>query len=328
MLTPRNFPLLAVLLVAYSVIAFPAHVSAQNYPAKPVRIIVPFPPGGESDNYARPISAKMSELYGQQMLVDNRPGAGGSVGMQIAAAQPPDGYTLVWGSTGTHGIGPNVYKKLPYDPVKDFEPVILIRLGQNILVVHPSVPVKNVKELVAVAKAKRGGLNFASSGNGTISHLAGELFKNMTSTDMVHVPYKGSAQAMVDLLSGQIDVMFDSISSALPQAKAGKLRSLAVTGAKRFPGLKDLPTISESGVKGYEVTGWLAIWAPARTPKDIVGKLNTDINKILQQPDILRVFADNGSEPGGGSPERLGNHVKSEIAKWGAVVKAANIKVE
>lgn len=308
--------------------AFAVAVQAQSYPAKPVRIIIPFPPGGNTDIYARPIAAKMGELYGHQMVVDNRPGAGGSIGMQIAAAQPPDGYTLVWGSTSTHGVGPNVYKKLPYDAVADFEPVILTVIAQNILVVHPSVPAKNVRELIALAKAKRGGLSFASSGNGTISHLAGELFRTMTATGMVHVPYKGSSPAMVDLLSGQIDLMFDSLSSSLPQVRAGKLRALAVTGAKRYPGMPDLPTITESGLKGFEVTTWLAIWAPARTPKEIVGKLNSDINKILLQPDILRLMADNGAEPGGGSPERLGAHVKSEIAKWGAVVKAANIKVE
>jgi tripartite-type tricarboxylate transporter receptor subunit TctC len=313
---------------AITVLAISSAVHAQTYPTKAVRIIIPFPPGGNTDIYARPISAKMGEIYGHQMIVDNRPGAGGSIGMQIAASQPPDGYTLVWGSTSTHGVGPNVYKKLPYDAVKDFEPVILTVVAQNILVVHPSVPAKNVKELIAIAKAKRGGLSYASSGNGTISHLAGELFRTMTGADIVHVPYKGSSPAMVDLLSGQIDLMFDSLSSSLPQAKAGKLRALAVTGNKRFPGMKDLPTINESGLKGYEVTTWLAIWAPAHTPPDIVNRLNADINKILQQPGILQLMADNGAEPGGGSPERLGNHVKSEIAKWGAVVKAANIKIE
>ncbi len=317
-------------ILAHTTILFatPAPVAAQSYPSKAVRIIVPFPPGGNTDIYARPVSAKMADLYGKQMIVDNRPGAGGSLGMQVAAAQPPDGYTLVWGSTSTHGVGPNVYKKLPYDPIGDFEPVILTVVAQNILVVHPSVPAKNVKDLIAIAKSKRGALTFASSGNGTISHLIGEVFKGMTGTDMVHVPYKGSSQAMVDLLSGQIDVMFDSLSSSLPQVRANKLRALAVTGGKRFSGMKDLPTINESGLKGFEAATWLAMWAPARTPKDIVVKLNADINKILVQPDMLRLMEDNGAEPGGGSPERLGNHVKSEIAKWGAVVKAANIKVE
>jgi tripartite-type tricarboxylate transporter receptor subunit TctC len=324
----RSRTILQLQLCALALLTPASAVQAQIYPSKPVRIIIPFPPGGNTDIYARPVSAKMGEIYGHQMVVDNRPGAGGSIGMQIAASQPADGYTLVWGSTSTHGVGPNVYKKLPYDAVRDFEPVILTVVAQNILVVHPSVPAKNVKDLIAIAKAKRGGLSFASSGNGTISHLAGELFRTMTGADIVHVPYKGSSPAMVDLLSGQIDLMFDSLSSSLPQVRAGKLRALAVTGGKRFPGMKDLPTINESGLKGFEVSTWLAMWAPARTPAEIIGRLNTDINKILQQPDMLRLMADNGAEPGGGPPERLGNLVKTEIAKWGAVVKAANIKIE
>ena len=313
---------------ALALLALSSAAPAQSYPSKPVRIIIPFPPGGNTDIYARPVSAKMGEVYGHQMVVDNRPGAGGSIGMQIAAAQPPDGYTLVWGSTSTHGVGPNVYKKLPYDAVRDFEPVILTVVAQNILVVHPSVPAKNVRELITIATAKRGGLSFASSGNGTISHLAGELFKNMSGTDMVHVPYKGSSPALIDLLSGQIDVMFDSLSSSLPQVRAGKLRALAVSGGRRFPGMKELPTVNESGLKGFDVSTWLALWAPARTPPEIIGRLNTDIDKILHQPDMLRLMADNGAEPGGGPPERLGNLVKAEIAKWGAVVKAANIRIE
>ena len=324
----RSRTILQLQLCALAMLTHASAVQAQNYPSKPVRIIIPFPPGGNTDIYARPVSAKMGEIYGHQMVVDNRPGAGGSIGMQIAASQPADGYTLVWGSTSTHGVGPNVYKKLPYDAVRDFEPVILTVVAQNILVVHPSVPAKNVKDLIAIAKAKRGGLSFASSGNGTISHLAGELFRTMTGADIVHVPYKGSSPAMVDLLSGQIDLMFDSLSSSLPQVRAGKLRALAVTGGKRFPGMKDLPTINESGLKGFEVSTWLAMWAPARTPAEIIGRLNTDINKILQQPDMLRLMADNGAEPGVGPQERLGNLVKTEIAKWGAVVKAANIKIE
>lgn len=302
--------------------------AAQSYPAKAVRIIVPFPPAGNTDVYARPIAHKLSELYGQQMVIDNRPGAGGSIGMELAAKQPPDGYTLVWGTASTHGVGPNVYKKLAYDPVKDFEPVILTVLAQNIVVVHPSVPAKNIKELIAIAKARHGGLNYSSSGNGTISHLAGELFQYLTHTRMIHVPYKGSSPALVDLISGQIDVMFDSLSSSLPQVTSGKLRALAVTGAKRFEGLKSLPTVAEAGVPGYEVTTWLAIFAPAKTPRSIIDKLNADINKILQLPDMKKLMADQGADAGGGPPERLAKHVQSEIAKWGKVVKAANIRIE
>jgi len=299
-----------------------------DYPTKAVRVIVPFPPAGNTDVYARPIARKLTERYGQQMVVDNRPGAGGSIGMELAARSPADGYTLVWGSTSTHGVGPNIYKKLPYDPVNDFAPVALTVLAQNILVVHPSVSAKSVKELIAIGKSKPGGLSYGSSGNGTISHLAGELFKTMTGVDMVHVPYKGSSPAMVDLLAGHIDLMFDSLASSLPQVRTGKLRALAVTGEKRFAAMPDVPTVSESGLKGYTVATWLAIWAPAKTPPEIVGKLNADINRILQQPDILKLMADNGADPGGGPPERLDRHVKSEIAKWGKVVKAAHLTIE
>jgi tripartite-type tricarboxylate transporter receptor subunit TctC len=307
---------------------FATSTFAQQYPSKPVRIIVPFPPAGNTDVYARPIARKLSELYGQQMVIDNRPGAGGMIGMELATKSPPDGYTLVWGSTSTHGVGPNVYKKMPYDPVKDFEPVILAVLAQNILVVHPAVPAKNVKELIAIAKSKQGALSFASSGNGTISHLAGELFNTLAGTQMVHVPYKGSSPALVDLVSGQVDVMFDSLAASLPQVKAGRTRAIAVTGEKRFPAMKEIPTIAESGLKGYDVSTWLAIWAPPKTSAQIVARFNADIDKVLHQPDMLKLMTENGAEPGGGAPSRLDQHVKSEIAKWGKVVKAAHVTVE
>lgn len=321
--TPMRAALLAALL-AHSAGAY----AQASYPTKPVRVIVPFPPAGNTDVYARPIARKLSEMYGQQMIIDNRPGAGGSIGMDLAAKAPPDGYTLVWGSTSTHGVGPNVYKKLPYDPVRDFQPVVLAVLAQNILVVHPSVSAKSVRDLISIAKAKRTALTFASSGNGTISHLAGELFKTMTATDLVHVPYKGSSPAMLDLVSGQVDLMFDSLASALPQVRAGKLRAIAVTGEKRFAAMREVPTIDESGLKGYAVATWLAIWAPRNTPASIVNKVNGDVNTVLQQPEILKLMAANGAEPGGGKPERLDQHVKSEIAKWGRVVKAAQVTVQ
>jgi tripartite-type tricarboxylate transporter receptor subunit TctC len=317
----------AALFIALTLPVVGAYAQS-TYPAKPVRIIVPFPPAGNTDVYARPIARKMTEIYGQQMIIDNRPGAGGSIGMELAVKSPPDGYTLVWGSTSTHGVGPNVYKKLPYDPVNDFEPVILAVLAQNILVVHPSVPAKSVNDLIRIAKAKKSGLSFASSGNGTISHLAGELFNTMAGTDMVHVPYKGSAPAMVDVIAGQVDVMFDSLASSVPQIRAGKLRAIAVTGEKRFASMSNVPTISESGLKGFDVSTWLAIWAPRKTPPEIVNRLNADIDKALHQPDILKLMAENGAEPGGGPPQRLDKHVKNEIAKWGKVVKAARLTIE
>jgi tripartite-type tricarboxylate transporter receptor subunit TctC len=300
------------------------NAAAQQYPSKAVRVVIPFPVGGNTDVYARPISQKMAELYGQQMVIDNRPGAGGSIGVELVAKAPPDGYTLLWGTTSSHGVGPNVYKKLPYDPVKDFEPVILTVQAQSVVTVHPSVPVKSIKDLVALARSKPGALSYGSSGNGTMSHLAGELFKYSTKTDLVHVPYKGSTPALVDLISGQVQVMFGGLGSSLAQVKAGRLRPLAVTGPERFQGL-DVPTVAEAGVAGYAVTTWLAIFAPAKTPRDVVMKLNTDINKILQSPDLLRLMADQGASPGGGPPERLGQHVQTEIARWGKVVRAANI---
>ncbi len=309
------------------VVAQPSSTSSgQAYPSRAVRVVIPFPVGGNTDVYARPISQKMAEHYGQQMVIDNRPGAGGSIGVELVAKAPPDGYTLLWGTSSSHGVGPNVYKKLPYDPVKDFEPVILTVQAQSIVTVHPSVPVNSIKELVALAKARPGALTFASSGNGTMSHLAGELFKHLTGTDMVHVPYKGSTPALVDLISGQVQVMFGGLGSSLSQVKAGRLRPLAVTGPERFQGLGELPTVAEAGVAGYAVTTWLAIFAPAKTPRDIVVKLNADVNSILQSPDILRLMADQGASPGGGTPERLGQHVQAEIARWGKVVRAADIR--
>ena len=304
----------------------PAH--AQVYPAKAVRVVIPFPVGGNTDVYARPISQKMSELYGQQMIVDNRPGAGGTIGVELVAKAPADGYTLLWGTTSSHGVGPNVHRKLPYDPVKDFEPVILAVLAQSVLTVHPSVPVKSVKDLVALAKARPAQLNYASSGNGTMSHLAGELFKHLTATRLEHIPYKGSTPALVDLISGQVQVMFGGLGSSLAHVKSGRLRALAVTGPARFAALSDLPTIAEAGVPGYEVTTWLAIFAPAKAPREVVVKLNADVNEILRLPDIGKLMSDQGATPGGGPPERLGKHVQTEIARWGKVVKAAGIRVD
>lgn len=301
---------------------------AQAYPAKAVRVVIPFPIGGNTDVYARPISQKMAELYAQQMIIDNRPGAGGSIGVELVAKAPPDGYTLLWGTTSSHGVGPNVHKKLPYDPVKDFEPVILAVLAQSVLTVHPSVPVKSVKELIVLAKARPAALNYASSGNGTMSHLAGELFKHLTATDLVHIPFKGSTPALVDLISGQVQVMFGGLGSSLAHVKSGRLRALAVTGPARFAALSDLPTIAEAGVPGYEVTTWLAIFAPAKTPRDVITKLNADVNEILRLPDIVKLMSDQGAAPGGGPPERLGRHVQTEIARWGKVVKAADIRVD
>ncbi len=306
----------------------PVRADAQGYPVKPLRLVVPFPAGGNTDLYARPIAQKLGELLGQQVLVDNRPGAGGSIGGELVAKALPDGYTLIAGTTSTFGIGPNLYRKLPYDPLRDFAPVILGALAQNMLIVHPSVPARSVRELVAIARAHPGKLNFASAGNGTSSHVAGELFKSLAKVDMTHVPYKGTGVAMVDLLSGQVDMIFDSLGTALPQVKAGRLRALAVTGARRFELMPELPTVSESGVPGYEVSAWFAVFAPAGTPSDVIARLNADLNRVLQMPEIRAAWALQGAEVGGGPPERLAAHVRNELAKWGKVVREANIRLE
>jgi tripartite-type tricarboxylate transporter receptor subunit TctC len=302
--------------------------SAQAYPDKPIRMVVPFPAGGTTDILARATAQKLSESLGQQVIVDNKPGAGGNIGAQEVARSTPDGYTLVMGTVGTHAINPSLYKKMPYDHVKDFVPVSLVASVPNLLVVHPSVPVNSVKELIAHAKANPGKLNFASSGNGTSIHLSGELFKTMTGVQMTHVPYKGSAPAVTDLLGGQVQLMFDNMPSALPHAKAGKLKPLAVTSAKRFPGTPEIPTIAESGVPGYEASSWFGVLAPAGTPKEIVNKLSTEIAKALKTPEMKKKLEEQGAEAVGSTPEEFAAHIKAETAKWAKVVKESGATVD
>jgi tripartite-type tricarboxylate transporter receptor subunit TctC len=313
------------LLVMTSIIGA---ASAQPYPDKPIRMVVPFPAGGTTDILARAVAQKLSESLGQQVIVDNKPGAGGNIGAQEVARSAPDGYTLVMGTVGTHAINPSLYKKMPYDHVKDFAPVSLVASVPNLLVVHPSVPVNSVKELIAYAKANPGKLNFASSGNGTSIHLSGELFKTMTGVQMTHVPYKGSAPAVTDLLGGQVQVMFDNMPSALPHAKAGKLKPLAVTSAKRFPGTPDIPTMAESGVPGYEASSWFGVLAPAGTPKEIVNKLSTEIAKALKTPEMKKKLEEQGAEAVGSTPEEFAAHIKAETAKWAKVVKESGATVD
>jgi tripartite-type tricarboxylate transporter receptor subunit TctC len=313
-------------LAAVALASVVAH--AQSYPAKPVHLVVPFPAGGNTDIYARAMAQKLGELLGQRVVIDNRPGAGGSIGGDFVARAAPDGYTLIAGTTSTFGIGPNLYRKPPYDPVRDFAPVILTSLAQNMLIVHPSVPARSVPQLIALAKAHPAKLNFASAGVGSSSHVAGELFKSMAKVEMTHVPYKGTGLAMIDLLSGHVDLIFDSLATALPPVRAGRVRALAVTGARRLELMPELPTVSEAGVPNYEVSAWVAILAPARTPPDVVMRLNGELNKVLLMPDIRRIWADQGAEVGGGSPERLAAHVRSELAKWGKVVREAKIPVQ
>jgi len=308
--------------------ALPLFAGAQNYPSRPVRLVVPFPAGGTTDILARAIAQKLSEGLGQQFVVDNRPGAGGNIGADIVAKSPPDGYTLLMGTVGTQAINVSLYAKMPYDAAKDFAPVVLVAGVPNILVVNPSVPVHTVAELIKLAKEKPGAINFASSGNGTSIHLSGELFKVMTGVQMSHVPYKGSAPALTDLIGGQVQLMFDNLPSALPHVKAGKLRAVAVTSAKRAPALPDVPTIAESGVPGFEATSWFGILAPAGTPRDIVTKINAEANKALQSAEMKEKLLSQGAEAAGNSPEFFGDYIRSETVKWAKVVKESGAKVD
>ena len=315
-----------VALLVLSLAAFP--VAAQAWPAKPIRYIVPFPPGGATDIIARAVAGEISKTLGQQVVIDNRGGAGGNIGTDIVAKAAPDGYTILMGTVGTHGINVSLYSKLPYDAVRDFAPVTLVATVPNVLVVHPSVPVKSVKELIAYAKANPGKLNFASSGNGTSIHLSGELFKTMTGVSMVHIPYKGSAPALADLLGGQADLMFDNLPPSLPHIKSGRLHALAVTTARRSAVMPDLPTMAEAGVPGYESGSWFGVLAPAGTPKDIVNRLNAEIVKALAVPEIRERLQAQGAEPVGNTPEQFAAFIRSEITKWAKVVKDSGAKID
>lgn len=299
---------------------------AQSYPAKPVRFIVPFAPGGGNDVMARLISGKLSENLGQQVIVDNRAGAGGSIGSELAAKAPPDGYTILMGHIGTLALNRSLYARLPYDPVKDFAPVSLVATAQNILIVHPSLPARSVKQLIAIAKSKPGELNFVSGGVGGAGHLAGELLKALAKVDMVHVAYKGAGPALTDLIAGHVQLMITNMPAAMPHVKSGKLRALAVTGARRSSLVPDLPTIAEAGVPGYELMNWFGVVAPAATPRDIVGKLNQEIVKGLKTGDMRSLLAANGAEPVGSTSEQFAAHIKAEIAKWAKVIRAAGLR--
>ncbi len=314
------------LVFALTLIALVAGAAAQDYPSKPIRLIVPFPPGGGNDTMARTVGHQLTAALGQQVVIDNRAGAGGIIGAETAAKAAPDGYTLFLGGVGSHGINPNLRAKLPYDPVRDFAPVSLIASAPLILVVHPSVPVKSVKELIQLAKAKPGQLNFASNGAGGSSHLAAEMFKMMTATDMVHVPYKGLSPALTDLLSGQVQLMFSSTVAILPQVRAGRLRSLALTSARRVPALPDVPTVAESGVAGYETASWYGVLAPAGTPQPIVDRLNREIVRIVQLPEVRERLAAEGAEPVGNSPGEFVAYIKRELARWATVIRQARIQ--
>ncbi|MDB5864409.1 MAG: hypothetical protein JWO70_2215 [Betaproteobacteria bacterium] len=299
----------------------------QSYPVKPVRWIVPWPPGGGADTLTRIVSPKLSEALGQQIIVDNRGGAAGNIGAELAAKSPPDGYTIAFAYSGTHSINPSIYSRMAFRE-SDFTPVIWLSSVPQVVVVHPSLPVKNIKDLIALDKAKPGQLSYGSSGSGAINHLTGELFNSMTGTKLVHVPYKGGGPAAVALLSGEIGMIFGEPASIAQQVKAGRLRAVAVTSAKRSLFLPDLPTVAESGVPGYEVTSWNGVLAPAGTPAEIVRRLNSDLNRIIAAPDMTKRMIEFGFEPVGGPPERFGEFIRAETAKWAPVVKKAGVKVD
>jgi tripartite-type tricarboxylate transporter receptor subunit TctC len=324
----RRFSKAAVLLIAASLIAAGADAQPVTYPTKPVRLVVPFPAGGTTDILARAAAQKLSEAWGQQVIVDNRPGAAGNIGSELVAKSAPDGYTLEMGTVGTHAINPSLYAKMPYDHIKDFVPIVLVAGVPNVLVVNPALPVNSVQELIAYAKANPGKVNFASSGSGTSIHLSGELFRTMSGVEITHIPYKGSAPALTDLMGGQVQIMFDNLPSSLPFIKAGRLRALAVTSATRAPALPDTPTMVEAGVPGFEASSWFGIVAPAGTPREIVNKVNAEIDRWLSSPEAKEKLAAQGAIAAGGTPEDFAKHIAAETAKWARVVKESGAKVD
>jgi tripartite-type tricarboxylate transporter receptor subunit TctC len=308
-------------------LAVSAHAAAP-YPTKPIRIIVAYTPAGATDILARTVGQKLSETWGQPVIIDNRAGAAGNIGTEVAAKATPDGYTLLMGTAGTHGINVSLYRKLNWHPVTDFAPVSLVAMVPNIMVINNALPFKNVRELIAHAKANPGKLSYGSPGNGSTAHLSMELFKSMTGTNLVHIPYKGSAGVLADVMGGQIAVTIDNMPPYLPQVKAGKIRALAVSPAKRSSAVPELPTIAEAGVPGYESGAWFGLLAPTGTPKDIVSRLSVETARILKQPDVNKRVSELGAEPVGSTPEEFAALIKSEIAKWAKVIKDANVELQ
>jgi tripartite-type tricarboxylate transporter receptor subunit TctC len=313
--------------IAALLLACTLPAAAQPYPAKPVRILCAFPVGGIADLYARIIGARLGEAWGQPIVVENRTGAGGTIAAEAVAKSPPDGYTLVMGSVGTHAVNVSLFSKLPYDPVKDFAAIALVLEAEGLLVVHPSVPAQNIAELITLAKAKPGALSFASAGMGTASHLAGELFKSMAKVEMTHVPYKGNVPAITDLLAGQTALLFATMPTVLPHAKAGKLRALATIGSSRAVATPELPTVGEA-LPGFEVNNWIGLFAPAGTPSEIVRRWNAEVTRIMQSPDIQARLPNEGARFPPHTPEQFSAFVKAEIEKWAPVVKASGARVD
>ena len=331
-------PLLATTVAFFSLIfslifsLTHAPAFAQNtFPTKPIRFIVPYPPGGPLDTIARLTGQQVSQRLGQPVIIDNKPGAGGNLGADAVAKSAPDGYTILMGAVATHAINPTLYKKMPYDAAKDFAPITLLVSTPNVLVVNPSVKARSVAELIALAKREPGKLNFGSGSNGSAGHLAGELFKSMASVDMTHVPYKGSAPALQDLLAGQIQIMFDNLASAMPQIKAGKLNALAVTTAQRSAFAPDLPTIAESGgaaLAGFDISTWFGVFAPAGTPKEIIAVLNQEFNRAIRVAEVKEKLDGMGAEAVGTTPEAFQTYIKTEASKYADVIKKSGAQVD
>jgi len=314
-------------IVAAVLCAFAGMAFAQSYPSKPIKIVVPYPPGGFNDTLGRTLAAKFTEAWGQPAVVENKPGANTLIGSDFVAKSPPDGYTLLVVAF-PFAVTPSLIRNMPYDTLKDFAPVVLAAQSPNLLVVNPSLPVKSVGELIALAKAKPNSLSYASTGNGSSNHISMELFKSLAGVDIVHIPYKGTAPAVTDLLGGQVHLMFDNVPNVLPHVKAGKLVALGQTGVKRSPLISDVPTVAEAGVAGYEVTVWFGLVAPAGTPREVVQKLNAETVRILAMPDVRERFLAQGVEPVGSTPEQFGEHIRTQMAKWAKVVADAGVKAE
>jgi len=329
-LTARRARLLgSVAALALSFAACPAEAAERStYPSKPIRVIVGFVPGGSADITARTVGQKLSEQLGQPVVVDNRSGASGIIGTELAARAAPDGYTLLEATMTTHGIGPNLYQKLPYDPIKSFEPIALMVRIPLVMFVHASVPGTSLKDVVALLKASPGKYRYATAGNGSPPHLAAELFKLKAGVDLLHVPYKGTGAAVPEVVGGQVHFMIDGPPPFLGHVKAGRLRALAAANAKRLAQLPDVPTFAESGYSGMEAGLWYGMLAPRGTPRDVINRLNAAINKALQQPDVRERFAVSSVEIVGGTPQELGNYIASEIRRWGEVARAAKIRIE
>jgi len=316
-----------VLLMAGAWCGTGALAFGADYPARSIRYIVPQGAGGSSDTLARLVTQKLAENLGQQVVTDNRPGATGNIGTEIAARANPDGYTLLQVAT-SHATNPALSVKMPFDPIRDFAPITLLSQSPNLWIVHPSLPAKNMRELIALAKTRPGEINYSSSGTGSSQHLAGELLKSLAHIDIVHIPYKGSPPALIDLLGGRVVLMCSTIAPAMPLVKSAKLRALAVTSLKRSAAVPEIPTVAESGLPGYEATAWQGVLAPAGTPRDIIAKLNTELVRVINLPEVRKQLADQGYEPAGTTSEQFAEYIKTEIAKWTRVIKAAGLKAE